>query len=153
NDRAAGEAREIEEWMVVEPGALDGGLEAFANHIELALELVRIFDAWAPADEGLEHGRLNSLWAFPKRAVLRVQGAPAEHALALCGNQLLEELLAIELLVAVRGGEKRSDAVFERLGQVDAERAAPAHEQSVRDLDEHAGAVPRVVFAAARAAV
>src|SRR6058998_294056 len=79
--------------------------------------------------------------------------APPEDALSLFGHDVFEDGLALCALAWVPGEEHEPGAVLTRRGQGDAEPAALAAEERVGHLDQDAGAVPRVDFAAAGPAV
>src|SRR5262249_53000665 len=78
---------------------------------------------------------------------------PAEELLALLADDLLDDPLALVLLVHLVRQEDHADAVLAGRGEGDARRLRLATEERVGDLDEDAGAVAGQPVAAAGAAV
>src|SRR5207244_898776 len=79
-------------------------------------------------------------------------GAPAEQALSLLADRLLEDLEALVALEDVARQEHHADPVVALGRQGEAELAALACEEVVRDLHQDAGAVAGQWIAAARTA-
>ena len=153
-DRPAGDAGEVE-GVALGLGAvadLVGG--ALADDVELALEGQLVAGALAAADEDLGHDGLAGPGPPAERGVLRGHLAPAEDALPLLADDRLQGLLAEAPVGGVGPGQVgHADAVGARLRQLDAPGLEGLAEEAVRDLQQHAGAVPRVGLGPAGAPV
>ena len=122
DERAARQAREIKELVVVEPELFDFFLEPLANDVKLPLELVGIGDRGAAADEERATSPARPAGALAQRAAVGLDAPPAEELLAFLGHDPLEVIHAEFLLRFVRRGEERADAVMFGLGKLDPER-------------------------------
>ena len=74
----------------------------------------------APADEDLAHDRLARTSGVAQGAVVGGHGAPAEHALALGADDLLEARLTCGAAVRIRRQEDHADAIGARRRQLEA---------------------------------
>ena len=153
-DRPAGDAGQVE-GVALGLGAvadLVGG--ALADDVELALEGHLVVEALAAADEDLRHHRLVGPGPAAERAVFGGDLAPAEDALPLLADDLLQGLLAEPPVGGVGPRQvDHSDAVGARLGQLRPLAVEGFAEEAVRDLQQHAGAVAGVGLGAAGAPV
>ena len=153
-DRPAGDAGQVE-GVTLGLGAvadLVGG--ALADDVELALEGHLVGEAGSAADEDLRHHRLVGLRPPAERAVLGGDLAPAEDALPLLADDLLQGLLAEPPVGGVGPRQvDHADAVGPRLGQLHPLAIEGFAEEAVGDLQQHAGAVAGIGLGPARAPV
>jgi len=126
---------------------------ALADHVELALEGELVGDRGVALDEHLAHERLAGAGRLAEHAVHGGHRAPAEHVLALRLHHLLELLFDQAPHGRVARHEDDAAAVLAGRRQVDAGLLAHLFVEGVRHLDEHAGAVAGVDFAATGPAV
>ena len=99
-------------------------------------------------DIGLRGARLAADGVAVDRRV-----APAENRQALFLRNALEDAFALQAAVLVHRQEDHAHAVFAGLGQLNAQFAALARKESVRNLDQDAGAVAGLRVAARSAAM
>src|SRR5262249_23272640 len=152
-DRPRGEARDVEALAVAEARGANGGLDALADHVELALERLLVARVTAGADEHLPHGGEDRPRERSRRLRVDRHPAPAEHDPALLGDDLLDDRRTGPLLVGLGRQEDHADAVPVGRRQRDARRRALPAEERIGDLHQDAGAVARQRITAAGAAV
>ena len=128
-------------------------LDQLADHVQTPLEGVVIVHAPAAGDEHLTDVRL----LLPRRAAqTRPVGrhvAPAQQRLPLLGDHLRDDAVNPHPKTGVGGQEAHADAVLPGAGKLHPRLARQDRERRVRDLDQHAGAVPGVRVAAQGATV
>jgi hypothetical protein len=153
--RVAGEAHDVAALFRVigEGQRLNGALELFPDDVQLALESdagAGARQARIAADEHLPDRRLDGDRARPDVSIVGRHVAPAEQLLAFLGDEAFHQLLDGGALIRCARQEHEADAVLpfgrEREG-------CHLAEESIRNLEQDACAVPRVGLAAARAAV
>ena len=148
-----GKAAEIPVLGPVEGGVADLGVPALADDVELALECHVVRQARVAADENLPDGRFAGLRRFAERGVVGRHGAPAEHRLPFGLDDLLEAFLEAPALRHVARQKHQAAGVLAGTRQRDAPLFADVREKVVRHLQQHAGPIPGVGFAAAGTAV
>ncbi len=128
-------------------------LDHAARHVQPALEVLAGGRRLGPAQERLHDVRTAAVRRVAQ--VMRVNGhlAPEQQGHALLGASVLEHAARVAVALGVLREEQHGDAVV-ALGRQDVPLALrlPA-EQAVRDLEQHAGAVARVLLQALAAAV
>ena len=127
-------------------------LGAAANAVEQALEGLFVQALRAADKKLLDVGLRVAGFAADGVAVDR-RVAPAEHGAALFLGDALEDALALQAAVLFDGQKAHGHAVGAGLGQLDAQLAALADKEDVRNLDEDAGAVAGLRVAAGGAAM
>ncbi len=149
-ERVARQADDVEEapGERVDRHAVDGVLDALADHVELPLEPLSIVER--RADEQLLEHRLRRLRAVADEAVVARHIAPTEQRAVLLVHDLSDQIADRFAIALVARQEHESGTVRPRLGQ--RERKDPA-EKRVRRLDQNPRAIARVRLAATRAAV
>ena len=149
-ERVARQADDVEEAARerVDGDAVDGVLDALADHIELPFEALSIREG--RADEDLLEHRLRCLRAVADETVVGRHVAPAEQRAALLVDNLRDQIADRFAIALVARQEHESSTVGPCLGQRERKDLA---EKLVRRLDQNAGAIARVGLAAARAAV
>jgi hypothetical protein len=153
DERARGEARKVEELLLRRVERAHGVLDPLANDVELALEGGLIGDTGAARDEDLLDARFHRHRARAERPVIRGRRPPAEHALAFLLGDVMEEPARFLTERGVPRQEHEAGSVGAVRRQRDAEpRGLPA-EETIRHLDEDAGAVAGVGLASACPAV
>ena len=153
DERVRAEARHVGELVFRNIERHDGLLEELADHVEFALE-VRVVPHTRPAaDQHLRDVRLDRERAGPDQVIVGGDLPPAEEPLALLVDDRMQERAhAVALL---RGARQEHEPAAVLLGrrQGNAQAAALATKERVRNLDQDAGAVAGVRLAAARAPV
>ena len=152
DDRARGEAREVEAIGARRARDPHELLDALADHVELPLEGVLAVVGRAP-DEQLGDRRQHRARERPRGALVDRHPPPAEEHLPLLGDHLFHHSPAGGLRLGLAGKEDHADAVAARCRKVDADPAALAAQELVGHLDEHPGAVAGQRIAAAGAPV
>ena len=89
----------------------------------------------------------------PKRIVVHLDRAPAQHALPFGGDDLLEMHFDRAPLVGVRRQKDHADAVLAGLRQAEAVAFGLPLQEGVRHLDHDPGAIAGVRLGAARSAM
>ena len=141
NHRARREARHV---AVAARNLAQRGLDSPPNHVEGDLERRAGIDLARDADlpdEYLPHRRPGAPRGSGEDRVVDRNIAPAEHRAPFGGDSRFDDALADETVGATRWKEDGADAVGPRVGKRDSERAANPAQESVRDLDQDAGAV------------
>ncbi len=128
-------------------------LDALPNHVELPLEAIVGLDRRRPADEELPEDGLRGDRAGTQAAVVGRHVAPAEQPLSLFGDNVRNGGFHQPPRLIVAREEHQPGAIGALGRQVDVEAGCLPAEEPVRDLNQDAGAVSRVGFAAAGAAV
>ena len=153
DDRAAGEAGEVEVLGAADAAPFDLALEQFADDEEAALEVVLALHPGAAPDEDLVDGRLGLERGLAKHGVVRGNFAPAEEMLPFAPHEFGQEVHGQLAGVFVAVAEEHAHAVVAARGQRDSELGALVVEELVGGLDEKAGAVAGVDLGAAGAAM
>ncbi len=151
DDRPRRQRRHVELAAVPQLQRLDRMTGALADHVELPLERVLVDVAPAAADEELPDHRLDFLRPLRKPAVVGRNVAPAEQDLPFGGDRALDLLLAGHSRRRLLREEHHADAVLPDGRQRDAELAARAAQEGVRQLDQDARAVALQRIGAGRA--
>ena len=128
-------------------------LDNAARHVQLALEVLAGGSRLGPAQERLHDVRTAAVCRVAQ--VVRVDGhlAPEQQGHALLRAAVLEHAARVAVALRVLREEQHGDAVVALCGQdVPLALRLPA-EQAMRDLEQHAGAVARVLLQALAAAV
>jgi hypothetical protein len=125
------------------PNLLGGSLP---DDIQLSLEIILILDRIVSSDKNLsDHGL-----AVPSRLtevyIVRRDAPPSEKALPFVLDHLLESPFLRVPLVPVGREKHHADPVFARPRKIDANAFARTLEETVRDLHQNPGAVPRLRF-------
>jgi hypothetical protein len=126
DDRPRRQARQVEALGLRHPGGAHPLLHALADGVEAALERVLVGGAAARGDEDLPDVRHDGARDRAGRLLVHREPAPAEELLPLLADHLLEDALALVLLVHLAREEDHADAVRARGGQGDALRLALA---------------------------
>ena len=153
DDRARGQARQVERRGRSETRSLDRALRLLADDVETAVEGRRVLDLRAAPDEHLADRRLARLRRPADHRVVGGDRAPAEQRLPLAAHHLLEDLLAAAALAGVGGEEDHPGAVAPRAGKLDPEPVALPRQKAVRELEQDSRAVAGVLLTAAGAPV
>src|SRR5262245_8359695 len=104
-------------------------LDALADHVELALEGLRIGDARRPPDEDLLEAGLDGGGAGTDRRIVRGHHTPAEEGLAFLGDDGLEHAAAARGLGGIPREEYEARAVVAGSRQGGSERRALTGEE------------------------
>ena len=136
DDRAAGEAGEVEGLRIADAAALHLALELLAHDVQAALEIVLRLHPRAAPDEHLPHGGLGLERGFAQQGVVRGHLAPAEQVLALAAHDLGQQVHGQRARLAVAVAEQHAHAVAPARGQGNAQQGAFVVEELVRRLDE-----------------
>ena len=153
DDGAAGHRDRVIFRRRAGPDRIDAIGDDLADDEELALEIVFVGDVRPAADEGLAHHGLDGLHPLAEARIVDGHVAPAEHALTLGGDGLLDDLFDLGARGGVARHEELADRVMPGLRQLDAELAAFGGEERVRDLRQHAAAVAERRIGADRSAM
>ncbi len=153
DDRARREAHDVPVLGARECRGADLAVGALADDVELALEREVVGDVGAAGDKHLPHEGFARAGGLAEHAVVGRHGAPAEHGHAFRLHDLLEFLLDLAADCRVARQEDDAAAVLAGRGQRDACLAAHLFVEGMRHLQQHAGTVTGIDFAAARAAV
>jgi hypothetical protein len=143
DERAAGEAGDREAGEV----AL---LHDAADHVQLALQCRLVLHAVAGGHEQLADARRGGAGGDATVVLVHGHVAPAQHALTLLLDGVLQQADGVLAGELVAGQEAHGHAVAPRLGQLEARLGA---HQLVGQLHEDAGAVARIRVGALGAAV
>ena len=152
DDGAAGEGRHVEVVLAFDVGGCHLVFGAAAYEIKQALEALFI-QAVGAADEELLDIWLGGAGFAANGIAVHGGVAPAEDLEALFGRDALEDAFALQTAVLVNGKEDHSHAVCARLRQLNAEFAALAREEDVRNLNQNSGAIARLRIAACGSAM
>ena len=153
DDRARRQAGHVELVLLDERAVGDGVLNAFANDEQFALEGGLILYRRRARDEGLFENRLRGLGGWADGRIVDRHPAPTKQRLPLFAHDGLELLLAGSRLAFLARQEHQTAAVVASVRQGHAQGLRFAHIKAVRQLQQDAGAVAGVLFAAAGAAV
>ena len=156
DDHLRGERAHVEEPALGELrlGAHEMG-DVLADQVELALEVVAP-DAVAGAHDHHLHVGHGGAGGLAEVGAVRVHGhlAPADEALALGGDALVEEFLRAQALVLLARQEDDAGPVAAGLGELGAEvRGDGLAEEAVREPREDARAVAGVLLVALASAM
>ncbi len=138
---AAGQGVDVEGLAAFQAGLRDGVFHAPADDEQLALEGVLIRTAGAAGDEQLAHRRLHDLHAVAQAVVVGGDVAPAQQHLALFGDQAFDQLLATCPAGLGLGQKHHAHPVNAGLGQGHTQGSALLAQESVGNLQQHAGSV------------
>src|SRR6185437_13314648 len=144
--------RNVEETFVAYVRVSDGRFGAFTNQVKPALKSVLIEVRWAADKKLLDIGLRCT--GDPAYCVHRQRCiAPAEHGQAFLASDLLKESLARKALLAIHRQKTHRDAVLSGFGQGKAQIVRFTREETMRNLDQNAGAIARFRIASASAPV
>ncbi len=150
DQRPTRQARDVEGVAARDVALADGALCPLADHEQLALEARLVLRG--RADQHLQDQRRALAGDGAQRRLVHRHRSPAEQALPGAEDLVLEDLLAARPIRRVARQEHAADAVFSRLGQLQA-CGHLGRQELVRDLEQNAGAVARLRIAAGRPAV
>ena len=153
DDRLAGEAGDVPRLRAAHRRGADVAVGALADDVERTFEGHVVGQRRVAADEHLAHERLAGLGGLAEGGIVRRHRAPAEEGLPLGLHDALEALLDLAADGRVAREENDAGAILAGRGQREARLLADLGKELVRDLQEHAGAVAGVGFAAGGAAV
>ena len=152
NDGARGERRDVKKTLVGQAGGGHLVLGAFADHVELAFQLLFGHPPGPPHEDLLDIGLRGARHAANGRGI---DGgvAPTEHGETLFTDDALQDAFALQADVRLHGKEGHAHAVLSRRRQRETELSALAGEELVGDLNQDAGAIAGAGIAAAGAPV
>jgi hypothetical protein len=151
DDRLGRQAGDVEVARRIAAGLADAVLGELADHVQRPLVRARRHPAHPDVDLA-EHRHHRAGLGADVGGVGR-DVAPAQDALALGGDRVLEDLLAGGALGAVRRQEHLADAVAAAARHLEAEAQALGLEEAVRELEHDAGAVAGIRIGAAGGAM
>ena len=150
-DRAGRDGHRVIAFDAFQPS---GTLRAFAHDEQLAFPCVT---AQAPRIVLPEEDLVNVRLGFARQPAhgsgIGWDAAPPDHPQALAAGHFFDHLPRPARFGLARGHEHHADAVLSRRGQGESFRGGLSAEESVGDLQEQSGPVPRVGIAAAGTAV
>ena len=148
---AAGKAADVPVAGAVLGRAADLGVRALADDVELPLEGQIVLQFGVFADEHLPDMGFGGFGGFAERTVVGGHGTPTEEVLPFGLDDLLEGHFQFAALPRVAGQVHHAHAVLAGRRQGDAHALGFVGQELVRHLDEDAGSVSRIGFAAAGA--
>ena len=148
------QAGHVEVLAVVDAARADCGLEALADHVQLALERGLVGGLVTRRDEHVVHHGLDRARRLAEAAVVGRHAPPADEVLPLLANDHREDQLGQRRRLRIGGAEEHANGVLPGgrqarqlpavVGLDDPAERALALEQLVRDLEQDARAVARV---------
>jgi len=113
----------------------------FSDYVEFAFKSKFVFQVGVTPDENLPHEWFTRLGRLSQRGIVGRNRSPAQKGLAFAGHDFLESLLEFLALRRVGWKEDHAHAVVSEGGQRYAFLGTNFLQESVRSLQEYAGAV------------
>src|SRR5277367_1227785 len=153
DDGPGGQRRDIEFPAARKIRILDLDLDALADDVELALEIVFGVDGRTPTEEYLLNVRLGVARETPDGVSVGRRVAPAKDFQAFLAGNALKDAFARETLLALDGQEDHPHTVVPRRREMESELDTLARKKRVRNLNQQPSAISRFGVAAAGAAM